>query len=298
MTPRRTPGSEQGIVLVAALLVLMLISALMAGMFAAVTSDQRGAMMDRDQTQAYAAAHAGLEEMTSGLASLFTTDVSPSTTAINAVAATPPSIPGFEFRAPGGAAGSGYTITYTDANNDGAHPASSMIGGLPGASHLDIASSESLIEALAGYGIRYVLLAPGAPSDVVPTLDGEPGLRRLSNAEGTTLWRVAGTTARARVVSRGKPEAVGIAENGRVTADPYIDQEVGEGAGRILVSGAAADGSWSARTVAEDGSTSPLTATAGAWFERRRALALGLTAAGSGLGTLVLSPTTAKLIDA
>ena len=102
------------------------------------------------------------------------------------------------------------------------------------------------IEALAGYGIRYVLLAPGAPSDVVPTLDGEPGLRRLSNAEGTTLWRVAGTTARARVVSRGKPEAVGIAENGRVTADPYIDQEVGEGAGRILVSGAAADGSWSA----------------------------------------------------
>ncbi len=41
----------------------------------------------------------------------------------------------------------------------------------------------------------------------------------------------------------------------------------------------------------------PLTATTGAWFERRRATALGVTAAGSGLGTLILSPTTAWLID-
>jgi len=41
----------------------------------------------------------------------------------------------------------------------------------------------------------------------------------------------------------------------------------------------------------------PLTATAGAWFDRRRATALGVTAAGSGLGTLVLSPLTARLID-
>lgn len=42
----------------------------------------------------------------------------------------------------------------------------------------------------------------------------------------------------------------------------------------------------------------PLLATVGAWFERKRALALGLTAAGSGSGTLILSPSTARLIDA
>lgn len=42
----------------------------------------------------------------------------------------------------------------------------------------------------------------------------------------------------------------------------------------------------------------PLTATAGAWFERHRAQALGVTAAGSGLGTLIFSPSTARLIDA
>ncbi|MFN0030432.1 MAG: MFS transporter [Acidimicrobiales bacterium] len=41
----------------------------------------------------------------------------------------------------------------------------------------------------------------------------------------------------------------------------------------------------------------PMLATVGAWFDRRRPHALGLTAAGSGLGTLILSPTTARLID-
>jgi MFS family permease len=42
----------------------------------------------------------------------------------------------------------------------------------------------------------------------------------------------------------------------------------------------------------------PLIATTGAWFVRHRAHALGLAAAGSGLGTLILSPLAARLIDA
>lgn len=42
----------------------------------------------------------------------------------------------------------------------------------------------------------------------------------------------------------------------------------------------------------------PLLATVGSWFVRQRAQALGLAAAGSGLGTLVLSPLAARLIDA
>ncbi|HOU89980.1 MAG TPA: hypothetical protein PLU22_02990, partial [Polyangiaceae bacterium] len=56
------------------------------------------------------------------------------------------------------------------------------------------------------------------------TLDGEPGLRRLSNSEGQTLWRVAGVTSRARIVGPDKQTPVGIAAGGTVTADPYIDQ--------------------------------------------------------------------------
>lgn len=42
----------------------------------------------------------------------------------------------------------------------------------------------------------------------------------------------------------------------------------------------------------------PVLAAVGGWFRRRRALALGITATGSGLGTLVLSPVAARLIDA
>ena len=119
MTPRARWTKETGVALITALLAVALVSALMAGMFAAIQADQRGGSADRDQTQAYAAAHAGLEQLTSGLATLFTTDVSPSAAQISAIASTPPSIPGFDFRAPGGASGTGYTITFnTDAQGN------------------------------------------------------------------------------------------------------------------------------------------------------------------------------------
>ena len=105
-------ADESGVALITALLAIMLMSALMVGMFAALATDQRSHAVDRDQTQAYAAAQAGLEKLTSGLATLFSADVSPSVTQINAVALTPPVIAGFSFKAPGGVAGSGYAITY------------------------------------------------------------------------------------------------------------------------------------------------------------------------------------------
>lgn len=113
------PTNESGVALIAALLAVMLVSALMAGMFAAIQADQRGSAIDRDQTQAYAAAHAGLEQLTSSLATLFNSNVSPTVAQINAIAAAPPIIPGFAYKAPGGAAGSGYRIDFTDANLDG-----------------------------------------------------------------------------------------------------------------------------------------------------------------------------------
>ncbi|MCM3881274.1 MAG: hypothetical protein ND807_14300 [Vicinamibacterales bacterium] len=110
---------ESGIALIVTLMVMMLLAALMAGFFAAVNADTRSNALDKDQTRAYAAAHAGLEKLTSDLAALFNGDVSPSTAQINALAATPPSIPGFEFRAPGGVAGSGYSVTWkADVNGN------------------------------------------------------------------------------------------------------------------------------------------------------------------------------------
>ena len=43
---------------------------------------------------------------------------------------------------------------------------------------------------------------------------------------------------------------------------------------------------------------SPLMASVGGWFQRYRAVAVGITATGSGLGTLVLVPASQRLIDA
>jgi hypothetical protein len=104
---------ESGMALVTVIMVLMLASALMVGFLAAIVADQRANGVDRDQTQAYAAAHAGLEKLTSDLASLFTTDYNPTTAQINTLMTHPPTIPGFAYTAPGGVAGSGYAVTWT-----------------------------------------------------------------------------------------------------------------------------------------------------------------------------------------
>src|SRR5712691_11354590 len=69
--------NESGMALVTTLMVLMLASALMVGFFATIMADQRANGIDRDQSQAYAAAHAGLEKLTSDLATKFETDFSP-----------------------------------------------------------------------------------------------------------------------------------------------------------------------------------------------------------------------------
>jgi GT2 family glycosyltransferase len=120
------------------------------------------------------------------------------------------------------------------------------------------------IEALAGYGIRYVVLAPGASPDLIPTLDGEPGLRRLSSSGGEVLWRVAGVTSRARLVAADKQTPLGIATEGTVTADPYLSQTLPEGSGeRTLVTGVALDDGWRAVAVGPDGSSSDLAGVAG-----------------------------------
>ena len=60
--------------LLSAILVLMLMSALLVGFVAMVNADQTAGGIDRDQTQAYAAAHAGVEKLTSDLGHLLATN--------------------------------------------------------------------------------------------------------------------------------------------------------------------------------------------------------------------------------
>ncbi len=102
---------QDGIALLVTLMVMMLVSALMVGFVTAIVADQRASGLDRDQTQAYAAAHAGLEQLTSDLSGLFTQDFSPDAARISTLTATPPALPGFQFMDPDGS--SGYRIIFT-----------------------------------------------------------------------------------------------------------------------------------------------------------------------------------------
>jgi hypothetical protein len=106
---RESAVDERGMALLAVVMVMMLCSVLMVGFVAAIVEDQNASGLNRDQTQAYAAAHAGLEKLTSDMTALFRRDVSPTMAQVNALVAPAmmPSIPGFTFVAPGG--GVGYT---------------------------------------------------------------------------------------------------------------------------------------------------------------------------------------------
>ena len=93
------------------LMIMMLLSALMIGFMANIMADTRSSGVDRDETQAYAVAHAGMEKLTSDLAALFSTDYSPSGAQISAVAANVPSLPPFTYTDPDGT--SGYKVQFT-----------------------------------------------------------------------------------------------------------------------------------------------------------------------------------------
>src|SRR3954462_1919656 len=90
---------ERGIALIAALMVMLLMSALMIGFTTIVMSDQRFRGIDKDRNRAYYAAQSGLEKLTVDLGNLFLTNVSPTIAQIAALANTPPVIPNVTFTA-------------------------------------------------------------------------------------------------------------------------------------------------------------------------------------------------------
>src|SRR5690606_5282422 len=66
--------------------------------------------------------------------------------------------------------------------------------------------------ALARYAIGYVLVQDGSPRQLHQVLDTTPGLQRLSQEDGSALWRVEQETARAVILppedSGAEPEPV------------------------------------------------------------------------------------------
>ncbi len=64
-------------------------------------------------------------------------------------------------------------------------------------------------DQLGKFAVRYVLVHKGAPREVTRILDATPGLSRLSQQDGSGLWRVDQEVARATVVPQsGAPQPV------------------------------------------------------------------------------------------
>jgi hypothetical protein len=125
------PSSERGVALIAALLVMMMMSAMLAGFMVMVNADQMAGGIERDQTQAYAAAHAGVEKLTADLGQLFSATFSPTGAQLNALATDgmQPDLPGIEYVRPDG--GSGYRIMFEDTNPADGNPDVANPGGTP-----------------------------------------------------------------------------------------------------------------------------------------------------------------------
>jgi GT2 family glycosyltransferase len=98
-------------------------------------------------------------------------------------------------------------------------------------------------DELGGFAVRYVLVHKGAPREITRVLDATPGLARLSQQNGSALWRVDQEVARAAIVP-----AAGQGKAQPVTAGPVeIHTTIPSGSGsRVLrLADSAADG-WTA----------------------------------------------------
>lgn len=89
MTTRtKVHESERGIAIIAALMITMLMTALLVGFTAAVMGDQRYKIIDRNRTQAFYGAAAGVEKLTSDLGTAFLDNVAPTNAQLTALTAT------------------------------------------------------------------------------------------------------------------------------------------------------------------------------------------------------------------
>jgi hypothetical protein len=101
---------QSGVALITVMLILLLMSALLAGFAMLVMEDARMGGIDRDYRRSFYAAQAGMEKMTSDLGNLFSVNFSPSAAQVNAIEGIPPVLPGVTYVAPGG--GNGYDISF------------------------------------------------------------------------------------------------------------------------------------------------------------------------------------------
>ncbi|POX45610.1 family 2 glycosyl transferase [Streptomyces sp. Ru71] len=98
-------------------------------------------------------------------------------------------------------------------------------------------------DQLGAFAVRYVLVHKGAPREITRVLDATPGLSRLSEQNGSALWRVDREVSRAAVVpasGAGTPQPVAAGP-----VEIHTTVPAGQGARVLRLADTAADG-WSA----------------------------------------------------
>ncbi|MFF8847762.1 glycosyltransferase [Streptomyces sp. NPDC015127] len=107
--------------------------------------------------------------------------------------------------------------------------------------HLVAGSGADQTDQLSGYAIRYVLVRDGVPRQTSRVLDATPGLSRLSQLDGSALWRVDRQVARATIVD-GRRDPLPVASD---AVEAHTEIPAG-GPGRVLrIADSAAEG-WQA----------------------------------------------------
>ncbi|WP_327362586.1 MULTISPECIES: glycosyltransferase family 2 protein [unclassified Streptomyces] len=134
------------------------------------------------------------------------------------------------------------TVSYTLVRGSGGRLGDAELAAAAGSSpqldkvvsSLVAGSGADQTDQLSGFAIRYILVRDGAPQQMRKVLDATPGLSRLSQLDGSALWRVDRQVARAAIVS-GKPgEAPIPVASGPVEAHTKIPAGEAGGAGRVL----------------------------------------------------------------
>ena len=125
------------------MMVMLLLSSLLIGFSVMVMSDSQLATGDLRRTEAFYAAQAGLEQLTSDLGALFVANPTPTSAQVNALMANPPLLPNTEFVKFDGS--SGYEIEFQSA------------GGNPTTTEINVASGP--FAGLIGQVTSYTLTA-------------------------------------------------------------------------------------------------------------------------------------------
>ncbi|MEE1738862.1 glycosyltransferase [Streptomyces sp. BE147] len=142
------------------------------------------------------------------------------------------------------------SVDYTLARGSGARLGDAELTESGGSnSHLDkvvanlvAGSGADQGSQLSGFAIRYVLVRDGAPRQMSRVLDSTPGLSRLSQLDGSALWRVDQQVARIMIVPSGEGERQPVAS---LPVEAHSEIPAG-GPGRVLRIADAADPGWQA----------------------------------------------------